>query len=690
MSIYVWWPKIPDTYQEVEYIESDGTAYMQIGFTAYSNPRMELTISNIAQGSAYKDSNSYIVFGTAGNSWRYSCTYYTYNWNRFRYHLWNWSKQYYDRDATASAKNTLVFNFNNFMVNWAWWNLAGTDSSWSDTNSNYIHLWHCGNGSFSKYRLYNLKLVHDGVLYEYIPCYRKSDNKIWLWGITNSTFITNANSSGNFTKWADVTVHKVNSIALGASYDYSNMQWPCSAWYHVWTQAEWKNIVNAGITLGAWVSGDGTNFWKYMKMPFCWYRNYNRNIYDQWTWWRYWLNTFYKGTNGNNWNSAYFLNIGASTLSYASVINTTCGHCIRPIKDEPKVPDSTRNTLFSGSGWAWIFWKSALWLISISANGTTRYTIADKNVWATSVWSYGDALSAANCGNYFQRWNNYPYWWTWTPSSTYSAVDAASYWPWNYYSSSTWSTARPREVSANPNLWWSISWLKWNVKSLYLWTTKVRPKREPWANTVAYYPLTATTTINDKKPTGTKYNLTNWGNVAFGTYQWVSCAYFNGTSNSKLYNTSVSFSAYPTQTVCFRVYINSTSTSVYQILHHIWTSSPNGKLWSWFKYDTWLAISSWNSSYESVKSWNITWAWHLITNVTNWNSSIQYLDGWQYQIFTNSLTAAQSQLYIGSSQSSTSERLTGYESEFIVENRPRTAEEVWNYYNWTKGNYWIS
>lgn len=229
---------------------------------------------------------------------------------------------------------------------------------------------------------------------------------------------------------------------------------------------------------------------------------------------------------------------------------------------------------------------------------------------------------------------------------------------------------------------WSNVWELKNAYIGYAWT--------PWANTVAYYPLTSFTTTNDTKSIGTKYNLTNWGDVTFGTYQWVSCAYFNGTSNSKLYNTSVSFSAYPTQTVCFRFYINSTSTSVYQILYHIGTSSPNGKLGSWFKYNTWLSISSRDGGYESVKSWNITWAWHLLTNVTSWSSSIQYLDGQLYQTFTNSLSGTQNQLYIGSSQSGTSERLTGYESEFIVEDTAWTATQITEYYNLTKWNYWIS
>ena len=209
----------------------------------------------------------------------------------------------------------------------------------------------------------------------------------------------------------------------------------------------------------------------------------------------------------------------------------------------------------------------------------------------------------------------------------------------------------------------------------------------PWSNTVAYYPLTSSSTIQDKS--WNNKTLTNVWNVAFWTYAWVNCAYFNGTSNSQLYNTSISFSAYPTQTVLVWMYITWTSSSVYQTIYHIWTTAKTGKLGSWFKYWTWLCIGSWYWWYESIKSWNINGSWHLLVNVTNWTSSTQYLDWVLYQSLTNSLSDTQTWLYIWWAQQNTSERLSWYESELIVENRAWIATEVSNYYNLTKSNYWL-
>jgi len=109
---------------------------------------------------------------------------------------------------------------------------------------------------------------------------------------------------------------------------------------------------------------------------------------------------------------------------------------------------------------AWIYHNSDLWLISLSSDGINWITIADKNLWATTVYNSGDTLSESNCGKFYQRWNNYWFSWSWTISSTTTKVNASNYWPWNYYSWSSfikvsywwdWST------SQNDNLRWNTT-----------------------------------------------------------------------------------------------------------------------------------------------------------------------------------------------------------------------------------------
>ena len=120
----------------------------------------------------------------------------------------------------------------------------------------------------------------------------------------------------------------------------------------------------------------------------------------------------------------------------------------------------------------WVYHNSDLWLISLSSDGSKWITIADKNLWATQVYNDGDTLSEANCGTYFQRWNNYGFPRTWSVTTSSSQVNAQNYWPWNYYSGSTFITQEYSwDSSNNNNLWGWATWtplaMKWPCAEWY-------------------------------------------------------------------------------------------------------------------------------------------------------------------------------------------------------------------------------
>lgn len=109
---------------------------------------------------------------------------------------------------------------------------------------------------------------------------------------------------------------------------------------------------------------------------------------------------------------------------------------------------------------AGIYHDPVNWLISVSADWINWFTIADKNLWASVVYNDWDILSESNCGWFFQRWNNYifPYSWVITNTST-NQVDTTWYWPWNYYSSSTWILQTYQWFNPdNYNLWGRETW----------------------------------------------------------------------------------------------------------------------------------------------------------------------------------------------------------------------------------------
>ena len=109
---------------------------------------------------------------------------------------------------------------------------------------------------------------------------------------------------------------------------------------------------------------------------------------------------------------------------------------------------------------AWIYRNQTEWIISLSSDGTTWITIADKNLWATQVYNSWDTLSQANSGNFYQRWNNYGFPFTWATTTSSTQVNASTYWPWNYYSSGTFITSSNYywDSSQNWNLWWWETW----------------------------------------------------------------------------------------------------------------------------------------------------------------------------------------------------------------------------------------
>lgn len=248
--------------------------------------------------------------------------------------------------------------------------------------------------------------------------------------------------------------HELKNAYIGEYVPNFATQWPAPDGFHVPLSSEWDAVKTVWTSLWGWGS-DGTNFWANLKLPMMGSRDYdNTSVRVVGSEWRYWA------SSPNGTETAYSLRF------YSSVITTynyrrSSGFPVRCFKNEPTVPTSSWTKLYWTSIEAgWIFWNSTYWLISLSSNWTTWITIMDKNLWATTVWNSGDTLTDANCGNVFQRGNNYAF--PWTKSSTSittssTKANVTGFWPWNYYSSSTWITATPRQSSAsngNNLRWW--------------------------------------------------------------------------------------------------------------------------------------------------------------------------------------------------------------------------------------------
>lgn len=249
--------------------------------------------------------------------------------------------------------------------------------------------------------------------------------------------------------------------------DYSAMRGPCPKGFHVWTKSEWELIINSWVAFAAWNTTGWQNFSTYLKIPAWWYRT--------WEWasvswsndmWYYWTCTQYNSTYNTYSNyGLYFRNTNWLSGISVSTRNWCIWAMIRWIKDVPVEPDSSWTTLISS--WDdWIYHSATLWLISMVYSWFV-YTIADKNVWATTVYNFNDTMSEANCWKFFQMWNNYPFPYSWTLTTSSTQVDASNYWPGNYYSSSTFITwSSWWDSSQNEDLWWWETWVQQTPREL--------------------------------------------------------------------------------------------------------------------------------------------------------------------------------------------------------------------------------
>ena len=191
---------------------------------------------------------------------------------------------------------------------------------------------------------------------------------------------------------------------------------------------------------------------------------------------------------------------------------------------------------------AGIYHNATLWLISMSSNWSSWITIADKNLWATTVRNYWDTDTAANAWTMYQRWNNYWFAWNATLTTTPNKQNVSWYWPSNYYNSSTfvwdstWNWMSWRWTSNNQDMRWCVTWTNaarkwpcstwWHIPSKQDWISMIEVWAALWARTWnsssqrVSWDFTKNTKISN---TNWRYSY-NWNFAQVWWYYWTSDA----------------------------------------------------------------------------------------------------------------------------------------------------------------------
>ncbi len=221
--------QLPKDYQEVEYIESSGTQYIDTGYKPTTD-NMEAEI----KCKLPSDTGSLSLFGANANSYPYFLTPYTnssYGTRVFKHWIGNSGGIL---SITLSEISVVKYKINNGTLTC---NVNG-----SQTSSSYSGSIQCGYNIFVfcknnygtpiengyGYALYSFKLYDNNVLVrDFVPCYRKSDNVIGLFDLVQQKFYSNA-GSGTFLKGANV--QNTTSLQLPALYKSSGIGTSKDSW----------------------------------------------------------------------------------------------------------------------------------------------------------------------------------------------------------------------------------------------------------------------------------------------------------------------------------------------------------------------------------------------------------------------------------------------------------------------------
>ena len=205
--------------------------------------------------------------------------------------------------------------------------------------------------------------------------------------------------------------------------------------------------------------------------------------------------------------------------------------------------------------------------------------------------------------------------------------------------------------------------------------------RQPWANTIAYYPFdTDYVDASGNSPTATAQNTVIW------EYWGVNCLNFN--SSYAYVNWINNLNLESEYTMCVRVYVNNKVGINYYWIANWW--------WSWFEVysnNTWY-IRRWNTTnQQSAVSW--VWSgWHLLAQVWTVGGAWYLVVDWVWTTLIASWLVATwnqtNQLNIWALAGAWMIANQGYVSKLIIENKARTQQEMLDYYNQNKYLYGIS
>lgn len=180
---------LPSEYTQVDYIQSTGTQFIDMGIVGNQDTKFELSITPTSLSNVRHVLGN-IVTSTAGIS---------FNIANSDGAISRWGNDRITRNSGLETNvNYLISISQNgyYVNNNLWW--KPTINNFTTNGNLYLF---AANGSTSRYagKLYYCQVYDNNTLVrDFVPCYRNSDNEVGLYDLVNDVFYTNQ-GSGSFT-----------------------------------------------------------------------------------------------------------------------------------------------------------------------------------------------------------------------------------------------------------------------------------------------------------------------------------------------------------------------------------------------------------------------------------------------------------------------------------------------------------
>lgn len=439
---------LPAEYQQVEYIQSSGTQYIDTWISANQYLSFE---ADFAALWSTQDTN---LFGARSGSTtnRFWLTIYN---NLFHFMVGNTGTWNVTLDTNRHKASVFLDNWN-FTSNFNW--TTGSGSVWTSVyvDKNFLLFKIDYNSQAScPMKLYSFKLYEwkSTLVRDFLPCYRKSDGVIWLYDVVNNQFYTNS-WTWTFIKWPD-KVLKVKAVYLW------NYRLPIEYREVEYIRNSWTQYIDTG-----YYPNDKTT----VQAKFI-YTNYNWGAIlggsgngeaDQFRFFRYQNNTYLDYGSWNGYNRIY----GSYITSTTDIYEVEFGN--RYIKDIPTdtVKISWSTVSFSAKSYTFKILEgngdfAKMYYVKIYDNWTLVrdlvpcYRVSDGEIWMYDL--VNDVFYSNAWTGTFTKWEEIlPYvkirpkesWWTlsgyWDFTSK-SQADLqtewwAGQWGWSWSVSGNWLT----------------------------------------------------------------------------------------------------------------------------------------------------------------------------------------------------------------------------------------------------------